>query len=234
MFVGESTAMRFLEPDRAKGEMSSTTNQFIAGSVGGLLQCIALVPSEVVKCTMQTTNLHGTDVSTVQGSAFHQTTITVRKIFQKEGIRGFYKGFGPTALRDIPSIGFYFFTYTRSRDWMGKLEQGDTPLEPGQTHHEPSSMATMIAGGLAGTISWVVVYPMDVIKTVTQVSKGPVLGNPKAYSDMNSLEVGRTLLRHHGVQIFFRGLGPTVLRAFPVNATTFFFYEKFKKLLHTD
>jgi len=230
--------MRFLEPDRKPGDMGSSLNHFLAGSAGGLLQCTALVPAEVVKCTMQTTNLHGVDLSTVKGNAFHQTTSTISQIYRAEGVAGFYKGLGATALRDIPSIGLYFFVYKQSRDLLHKMEQRTVshaePVGQAMHHHEPSDLATMIAGGLAGTMSWAVVYPVDVIKTVTQVSTGPALGNLKSFKDMNSWEVGVSLYRHHGVKVFFNGLGPTLLRAFPVNATTFFFYEKFKKLLHAE
>lgn len=236
MFAGDNMAMKLLEPHRKKGDMGSSVNQLLAGSAGGLLQCIVVVPTEVIKCTMQTTNLHGKDVITTKGSAMQQTRATTNHIFRTEGIVGFYKGLGATALRDIPSIGIYFYTYKQSRYWLGKLEEKQLVKGSGPPvlHHEPSAMATMIAGGLAGTMSWLLVYPVDVIKTVTQVSTGPVQGNLKSYKDMNLLEVGATLHRHHGAKVFFRGLGPTLLRAFPVNATTFFFYEKFKKILKTE
>lgn len=231
MFAGESTTMHLLEPNRKSGDIGSSLNHFIAGSAGGLLQCIAVVPSEVVKCTMQTTDLHGKDLTTVEGSAMHQTIATMKQIYRAEGITGFYKGLGATALRDIPSIGVYFFVYKQSRDLLDKLEVRLMKRDA----KEPSIMATMIAGGLAGTMSWLVVYPVDVIKTVTQVSTdSPVAGNLKSYKHMNSWEVGVSLYRHYGVKVFFRGLGPTLLRAFPVNATTFFFYEEFKKILKAN
>lgn len=232
MFAGESTTMHFLEPNRKGGDIGSSMNNFIAGSAGGLLQCLAVVPSEVVKCTMQTTDLHGKDLTTVEGSAMHQTVSTIKQIYRTEGIAGFYKGLGATALRDVPSIGVYFFVYKQSRDLLDKLEVRLTKRDANQ---DPSVMATMIAGGLAGTMSWLGVYPVDVIKTVTQVSTdSPVAGNLKSYKDMNSWEVGVSLYRQYGMKVFFRGLGPTLLRAFPVNATTFFFYEEFKKLLKAN
>lgn len=238
MFTGESIAIRLLEPDRKDGEVGSRINTFIAGSCGGLLQCIVLVPSEVIKCAMQTSSLRtptagSSGTATIGGSAFTQTKNTIKHIYRTEGFMGFYKGLGATAIRDIPSIGIYFFIYKNSRDLFGKLEQRAMKVEPGQprVHHEPSSLATIMAGGAAGTLSWGIIYPLDVIKTVTQVSTAPVAGNLKAYKDMRSWEVGFTLFRHHGIGIFYRGLGPTLLRAFPVNASTFFFYEKFKVMM---
>lgn len=223
--------MHFLEPNRKSDDIGSSMNHLIAGSAGGLLQCIALVPSEVVKCTMQTTDLHGKDLSTVEGNAMHQTVSTVKQIYRTEGFAGFYKGLGASAMRDVPSIAVYFFVYKQSRDLLDKLEV--KLLKRDEKH--PSNLATMAAGGLAGTMSWLVVYPVDVIKTVTQVATdSPVAGNLKSYKDMNSWEVGVCLYRRYGAKVFFRGLGPTLLRAFPVNATTFFFYEEFKKILKAN
>lgn len=240
MFTGESIAIRLLEPDRRPGEVGSRVNTFIAGSAGGLLQCIVLVPSEVIKCAMQTSTLNasgGSTAAAVSGNAFEQTRQTIRHVYRTEGFGGFYKGLGATAVRDIPSIGIYFFIYKNARDIFGKLEQRAIKIEPGMppaAHHEPSSLATIMAGGLAGTLSWAVIYPLDVIKTVTQVSTAPAVAGGKAYKDMHSWEVGVSLFRQYGIRSFYRGLAPTLLRAFPVNASTFFFYEKFKVMLEDD
>jgi solute carrier family 25 (mitochondrial carnitine/acylcarnitine transporter), member 20/29 len=233
MFTGESIAMRVLEPHRKNGEMGSRLNTFIAGSAGGVFQCIVLVPSEVIKVSMQTNALknHASSVGATEKGAFAETMVHVRHIFKTEGFFGFYKGLGATAARDIPSIGIYFFIYKNGRDLLGKLEQKNQTNVSTTKPYTPSSWVDLMAGGLAGTLSWGLIYPLDVIKTVTQVSTKPVDGNLRAYKDMHSWEVGTSLFKHHGWNIFYRGVGPTVLRAFPVNAATFFLYEKFKVLM---
>ena len=235
MFTGESITIRLLEPDKKPGEVGSRFNTFIAGSAGGLLACTVMVPSEVIKCAMQTSTLStgAGAAEALKKGAFEQTLQTIRNVIRTEGYMGFYKGFGATAIRDIPAIGSYFFIYKNARDLFSKMEQKAIKVEPGQpvVPHVPSSLATIMAGGAAGTLSWAVIYPLDVIKTVTQVSTVPVGGNLKAYKDMQSWEVGVSLLKQHGIRGFYRGLAPTLLRAFPVNASTFFFYEKFKVML---
>jgi hypothetical protein len=45
--------MRALEPNLKAGEMGQPINIFVAGAAGGLLSCLALVPSDVIKCNMQ-------------------------------------------------------------------------------------------------------------------------------------------------------------------------------------
>ena len=236
MFTGESIAIRILEPNKKPGEVGSRFNTFVAGSAGGLLACTVLVPSEVIKCALQTSSLqmNGAEAAAnLKKGAFQQTTDTIKLIIRTEGYMGFYKGFAATAIRDIPAIGSYFFIYKNARDLFSKMEQKNVKVEPGQpvVPHQPSSLATIMAGGAAGTLSWAVIYPLDVIKTITQVSTVPVNGNLKSYKDMPAWEVGFSHLKQHGVRGFYRGLAPTLLRAFPVNASTFFFYEKFKLML---
>ena len=92
----------------------------------------------------------------------------------------------------------------------------------------------MIAGGLAGALSWTVVYPFDVIKTYMQIAGTSTSEAAAAMKDMSMIGVAQTLYRRNGFGAFFRGLGATVFRAFPVNASTFFFYEKIKQEFHFE
>ena len=63
-------------------------------------------------------------------------------------------------------LGLYFFTYKNVRDQISKF-QGN-----GTTAH--STLATLVAGGMAGAMSWGVVYPADVVKTYMQISTKPI------------------------------------------------------------
>ena len=50
-FVGESVARNALDPEAVREDLPlSTINQYAAGCFGGLVQCFALVPADVVKC----------------------------------------------------------------------------------------------------------------------------------------------------------------------------------------
>ncbi len=76
-------------------------------------------------------------------------------------------------------------------------------------------MVELLAGGGAGVLSWASIIPVDVIKT--RIQNGFQGG---------SLECARTILREEGPKGLFRGAAPCLLRAFPVNACTFFVYEE--------
>ena len=75
-------------------------NSILAGIVGGLSQLVILLPSEVIKCTMQADNSSTSSLSSVnkQSSAWSDTINTCRTIYRLEGISGFYKGFTITGL----------------------------------------------------------------------------------------------------------------------------------------
>ena len=160
IFTGESVATRILEPNLQPGEVASPVNSFLAGSAGGLLQCVILVPSEVIKCTMQAGSIPSIANSS---GAFAPTIETIRYIQRTEGIRGLYKGLGVTCLREIPAIGIYFFSYKNIRSKLHSWQGGTAATEV-------STPATMVAGAVAGALSWLLLYPIDVIKTNMQSS----------------------------------------------------------------
>jgi solute carrier family 25 carnitine/acylcarnitine transporter 20/29 len=128
-----------------------------------------------------------------------------------QGFSGVYRGFTATLLRDIPSFAGYFGTYevlTRS-------------LYP---RDRPSVWPLLLAGGLAGFGAWIPCYPQDVIKSRMQ-------SNP---SYRSSLECARHIYAEAGWRGFWRGMGPTMARAFPANAATFFGYEVVKAALISE
>uniref|UniRef100_A0A224XGD7 Mitochondrial basic amino acids transporter n=1 Tax=Panstrongylus lignarius TaxID=156445 RepID=A0A224XGD7_9HEMI len=165
-------------------------SQFIAGAAAGLLQSLICSPMELAKIRLQVE----------KGKSKCGSLDCLIKIWQKQRIRGMYKGFSMTALRDTPAYGVYFFTYE---------------LLTGGKH--VSTLMMMFSGGVAGMASWLAVYPSDVIKSRLQ-SDG--MNGPSRYK--NSLHCLRLSIQEEGGYSFLtRGLFSTCVRAFPVNAVTF-------------
>lgn len=71
-------------------------NSILAGIAGGLSQLVILLPSEVIKCTMQAGNISSSSNTTNKNSAWKNTIDTCRTIYKTDGISGFYKGFAIT------------------------------------------------------------------------------------------------------------------------------------------
>lgn len=75
-------------------------------------------------------------------------------------------------------------------------------------------------GGLAGEALWLASYPFDVVKSKMQ-SDG--FGDKQRFKSMN--DCFRQTWRAEGMRGFWKGIGPTLLRAMPVSAGTFFVAE---------
>ena len=71
-------------------------------------------------------------------------------------------------------------------------------------------------GGLAGEALWLASYPFDVIKSKMQTDG---FGAAQKYKSMRDC-FGQTF-RAEGARGFWKGIGPTLLRAMPVSAGTF-------------
>lgn len=181
------------------------------GGVGtGAIQSLLLSPVELIKIQLQLQNPSGLLKA-------HQTyrprgpMDVARTIFQREGLRGIYRGFGITALRDAPSHGFYFWTYEYMRE----------QLHPGCRKNGDENLRTMlVSGGLAGVASWVCCYPLDVVKTRLQAQSGIA---PLKYNGI--VDCLRKSVRDDGYGVLWRGLGTAVCRAFLVNGAIFAAYE---------
>lgn len=237
IFTGESIALGYLEPEvDFDADMSPSTvrNVFLAGSFGGLLQCLVLVPADLVKCKMQV------DHSSAGKSGLYKGSLgCFSSIYNKEGVRGLYRGFGVTSVREVPAFGVYFFVYRYSLQVLNSIFDGTSvsqkvqPVGNGKVAVNPG-LATLIAGGLAGSVSWICIYPFDVIKshvqTATEVASTG--GGGKVVKPLGTLRTVQHLYKRHGLSVFTRGMGITVARAFPVNAIVFYLHETFKKYLN--
>ena len=63
-----------------------------------------------------------------------------------------FRGFLPTLLREVPAFSVYFASY----ELMTRGEE------------QVPTWRLLLAGGMAGTASWVLTYPVDVIKSRVQ------------------------------------------------------------------
>lgn len=194
---------------KASSSPKSLQSQFLAGSTAGLIQSFVTSPMELAKTRMQ---LQGQDARLSNAPFWQRNRISYKnpldcliKAFKSEGFRGVYRGLGSTILRDAPGFGVYFSGY----EYLMQLVS-----DPKST---PSTMTLLSVGGLAGVISWVVIYPVDVIKSRLQADG--MDGNEKKYK--NFWDCIKKSYKMEGLPVFTKGLNSTIIRAFPTNAATF-------------
>ena len=146
----------------------------------------------------------------------------LQKIYQAEGIRGVYRGMGATTVRELPAFGVYFVTY----------EYLCRQFTPKETKICPT-YGLLIAGGSAGCASWLSNYPIDVLKT--RIQKDGVYKDGKFHYEYRGyMDCIRQSVAQDGYAVFFRGLSPTLARAFVTNAATFPVYTLCIRYMRPD
>ncbi|XP_055634825.1 mitochondrial basic amino acids transporter [Toxorhynchites rutilus septentrionalis] len=180
---------------RKMSDPESLYSHFLAGNAAGLAQSFICSPMELVKTRMQLQeNLPG------EATKFKGPLQCTRHIWRAEGFRGIFRGLGITAARDMPGFSSYFVSY----ELMVRSVSN------------PSPFVILMAGGLAGTISWLLTFPIDVIKSRLQADG--MTGKPKYNGIVDCL---RRSHAEEGLSFLSRGLASTLMRAFPMNAVCF-------------
>ncbi len=157
-----------------------------AGSIAGISQTVITCPMELIKTRAQLTS------SSVL-SCF-------RHLIRTEGSRGLYRGLMATIARDAPAFATYFSCFELILN-----------LTKSSSSSPPSTLHLLLSGGTAGAMSWLVIYPVDVVKSRIQADT--------RYNSM--LQCVRQSFTEEGFGVFMRGFVPTLVRAFPTNAATF-------------
>ncbi|KIV98607.1 uncharacterized protein PV09_09600 [Verruconis gallopava] len=202
------------------------TKVWLAGAMGGLASFIVSAPTELIKCRAQVAHASS-------GSATSSFAIA-KEIWSSPshgGIRGLYFGGGVTSVRDAVGYGFYFWSYELSKRLLHADSPDDTSRQAG--------VKILVAGGIAGVVTWASIFPLDVIKTRVQTqafasSRGSGSENEpllKPFRRMGALDVARQAYASEGLAVFFRGLGICSVRAFIVNAVQWAVYEWMMRVL---
>ena len=212
----------------------------LAATWAGLCQCVVATPVELAKCRMQVQanpvkmHLPGSTTATPAAAATAAAAVPVascgaaaapapvysgtidcaRQIYRSGGIRGLYSGWWVTVWRDAPAYAAWFVAYDAVRVLL-------TPPDELAAGAPTSTRTALLAGSVAGIATWVSTYPFDVVKSVIQTAP---TGTPPA--QLRIVAVARAKYSEHGARFFFRGLAPTLLRAVPVSAVTFYVYER--------
>lgn len=120
-------------------------------------------------------------------------------IRRTEGLRGFFSGFGATALRDAPNAGLYVLFYEMLKPQLSSLVTPD-PSSGNSAGKMQAAMASSVnfgAGMLAGGACSVISNPFDAVKTRIQLQ-------PQLYR--NIWHAWYKMVTHEGVRSLWDGL----------------------------
>jgi solute carrier family 25 carnitine/acylcarnitine transporter 20/29 len=199
------SARRWLETRSAafaRAGQLSYAEYYAAGAFAGLANSALSGPIEHVRIRLQT-QPHGA------ARLYAGPLDCVRQLCRQGGVGGgLYRGQAVTFLREAQAYGAWFLAF----EWMMNADAART----GVARKEIASWKVALYGGLAGEVLWLASYPFDVVKSKMQTDG---FGEGRRYKTMR--DCFAQTWRAEGARGFWRGIGPTLLRAMPVSAGTF-------------
>lgn len=169
--------------------------------MAGLTQAVLGCPIEVVKIRLQTLGYIGRSYN------------CMKHIYHHEGIYGLYRGLTPMIWRDILPYAIYMAVY----DWT--FEMGNKiavvraiRMQSSDTQHSTlapklEAVLTSSAALLASVLSWSLITPLDVVKTIMQAETNPSIHR-------NMLECILMLWRAHNYRVLFSGVYMNIGKSF--------------------
>lgn len=186
----------------AAAKSLSYSQYYAAGAFAGIANTLLSSPIEHIRIRLQT-QPHGA------GRLYSGPIDCVRKLSAHQGLlRGVYRGTAVTWFREAQAYGVWFTTF----EWLMNSDARRNGIE----RKEVPTWKIAAYGGLAGEALWLASYPFDVVKSKMQ-SDG--FGKDQKYATMR--DAFAKTWKAEGMMGFWKGLGPTLLRAMPVSAGTF-------------
>ncbi|CAN6598795.1 mitochondrial glycine transporter Ymc1p [Trichomonascus vanleenenianus] len=204
----------FLAQNEAAGLKDTSLNPtqfFLSGAAAGLANGFLASPIEHIRIRLQTQT---------SGPLLYNGPIDcVKQMYQGSGVPGVFRALTPTLFREAIGMGLYFLTFEA-------LVQKDTERNKIARTEIPGWRLCLYGAG-AGYAMWGAIYPVDVVKSRLQTDK--LRAGEQQYR--GAIDCARQIMRTAGVGGFFRGFMPTLLRAAPVNACTFYAFELARRSL---
>lgn len=195
LFVGKELSDRVIS--KYDG-VSQNAQSWISGWIGGFFSTIVSCPTELLKIRAQNN---------------YQTRTNYFKLAQnlvrEQGFSSMYKGYLSLVVRDVPGFVAYFGvfeigmnSFTKPNDSWGRI-----------------LAFQILFGSWTGIASWLLPYPIDVAKSMIQVSD----------SSLTMRKIFVDNYRKHGWKFFFKGALATSLRAIPMECTCLVVYYQLRE-----
>lgn len=203
LFVAYNQTSKYLTKNTHFGEL---TNIIISGAVSGSFASLVLTPVELIKCKLQVANLE----NKIPGNIPKTTKIipTLVNIIKQKGAMGLWQGQSSTFVRESFGGVAWFTTYELMKRYLKERHSGE----------ENKTWELLVSGASAGLAFNASIFPADTVKSIMQTEHTTI---KKAVMKV---------ITRYGFTGFYRGLGITLIRAAPANATVFYTYETLSKM----
>ena len=197
--IYEATKARFNSGSAENESIKSLLAGSVAGGIAsGFVLSVLATPIELVKIQMQLLKVNAPIYT--GGNLYYGILGSLRDL----GIFGMYKWFPLTLVRDCFGGAVYLSVYEAGKRMIGAQ----------------TAFGHFASGAAAGLAVWLVIFPIDSVKTRLQNSqftrKVNLFGNGGALG---------CFLQSWREKSLYRGLSPILLRSVPVHALYFVLYE---------
>ena len=245
--------------------VAATSSLYLLGSgFAGAVARTAVAPIERVRLLMQTQPLSAglptrdrLAVST-SGAGIRSVWQGLSAVYKSDGIGGLFRGNGLNAARIVPCIALEFAAFEFfKRAWIGSdafarfhpHESSARAASHASTHHHHAADRLSLGelaliGGAAGICSNALFYPLDLLRALVTVQRGPSSGSrvtgTATGTDTAPASVRRardfiaSIWRAEGARGFFRGFGTSMIYIFPYAGATVAASESLRPLLPRD
>ena len=214
---------------------------WVAASKARVVSCTLLSPVEFIRTRVQ---------ATVANS--DQTPIQVlRRVFYEDSFVSYWRGLGPTLMRDVPFSALYFSLYELNKKFLLPLHSAKRETLAAGNRRERIDLAesqvlspidskaflfgseysntlllTMLNGATCGMIASVATHPFDVVKTQLQtIQRAKSVNNYRVYTIPNTADAFRSLWKEYGWRFATIGLAPRLMKVVPGSAIMLASYE---------
>lgn len=192
----------------------SNTGNLLAGSLARAFAGFLLMPLTVIKVRYESSLYNYTSLPSAG-----------RDILRRHGLRGFFAGFGATAVRDAPYAGLYVLFYEQSKrrlsgsPWFfpAAATQSEAVAEAATMGLSRAAAINFSSAMAAGVLCSVLTNPFDAVKTRIQLQ-------PREYKNM--FAAARKMLAEEGVRSMWDGLMLRMSRKALSSALAWTVYEE--------
>ena len=197
-----------------KGGKNAYTDFLLGGTAGAISKTVS-APLERVKLLLQTQHSN----PQLANNNYRGFANCFARVYREEGVVAYWRGNWANVMRYFPTTALNFALKDGINRHFNSFDAVQQPYL--------FTVASFLAGGLAGLGSAMVVYPLDFARTRMGADVGPT-----GRSQFNSLQhcLG-SIYRSDGLRGVYQGLGPSLISVFTYRAMYFGLWDSAKSLL---
>jgi len=171
--IAPESAIKFFSYERIKAgvatmlgkkdkESIGMSGRFLSGGLAGIISQFSIYPLE----TLKTRIMSSAGVSSASASSNEGVLLTTAQgMWNKQGIRAFYKGIVPALVGVFPYAAIDMSVYETLKMGYVKWQHGEELQDPLKPLRPASAFVSLGCGMMSGSIGAIMVYPLALVRT---------------------------------------------------------------------